>query len=120
MKFGDVLRELLEEQNLNQKQLADNLNISAGAVGNYVRNNREPDFETLKKIAQYFRVSIDYLLSYQIDESHDYRDYKILQIFHSLTEEQKEIYIEQGNLFIKSNNKKKEKSFSFMQDNKVI
>ena len=48
MKFGDILRELLEEKELSQKQLAEDLNISASAVGNYVRNNREPDFETLK------------------------------------------------------------------------
>ena len=52
MKFGDVLRELLEEQNLSQKQLAAELNISASALGNYIRNNREPDFEILKRIAR--------------------------------------------------------------------
>ena len=51
LRFGDILRDLLEERNLSQKQMAEDLNISASAVGNYVRNNREPDFETLKKIA---------------------------------------------------------------------
>lgn len=109
MKFGDILRELLEERNISQKKLAEDLNISASAIGNYVRNNREPDFETLKKIARYFHVSIDFLLSYQLDKQQDYRDTKILQIFHELTEDQKELYIEQGNLFIKSNHKKKQK-----------
>ena len=64
MKFGDVLRELLEEQNLSQKQLAAELNISASALGNYIRNNREPDFEILKRIARYFCVSTDFLLIY--------------------------------------------------------
>ena len=63
MKFGDVLRELLEERELSQKCLADDLNISSGAIGNYVRNNREPDFETLKKISGYFHVTTDYLLN---------------------------------------------------------
>ena len=48
MNFGDILRELLEDRDLSQKQLADALNISASAIGNYVRNNREPDFGTLK------------------------------------------------------------------------
>lgn len=109
MKFGDILRELLEERNISQKKLAEDLNISASAIGNYVRNNREPDFETLKKIARYFHVSIDFLLSYPLDKQQDYRDTKILQIFHELTEDQKELYIEQGNLFIKSNHKKKQK-----------
>lgn len=39
LKFGDILRELLEENELSQKQFAEALNISAGAVGNYVRSN---------------------------------------------------------------------------------
>lgn len=110
MKFGDILRELLEEQELSQKQLAEDLNISASAVGNYVRNNREPDYETLKKIAAYFRVSTDFLLNYEAEQEHHYLDHKILQIFHSLTEDQKELYLEQGKLFIKCNHRKKETS----------
>ncbi len=119
MNFGDVLRELLENSNLSQKKMAEDLNISASAVGNYVRNNREPDFETLKKIAGYFHVSIDFLLSYSMDNKHpDYRDQKLLQIFHTLTEEQKELYIEQGNLFIKSNQKKKQKLSSLGSENR--
>ena len=103
MKFGDVLRELLEEQNLSQKQLAAELNISASALGNYIRNNREPDFEILKRIARYFCVSTDFLLNYQLNSRSDYRDQKLLQIFHSLTDEQKDLFIEQGKLFIRSN-----------------
>ena len=79
MKFGDVLRELLEEQNLSQKQLAAELNISASALGNYIRNNREPDFEILKRIARYFCVSTDFLLNYQLNSRSDYRDQKLLQ-----------------------------------------
>ncbi len=119
LNFGDVLRELLENSNLSQKKMAEDLNISASAVGNYVRNNREPDFETLKKIAGYFHVSIDFLLSYSMDSKHpDYRDQKLLQIFHALTEEQKELYIEQGNLFIKSNQKKKQKLSSSGGENR--
>lgn len=119
MHFGDVLRELLENNNLSQKKLAEDLNISASAVGNYVRNNREPDFETLKKIAGYFHVSTDFLLSYSMDSHTDYRDQKLLQIFHTLTEDQKELYIEQGNLFIKNNQKKKQKLSSSGPQNKA-
>lgn len=120
MKFGDVLRELLEEQDLSQKQLADALNISASAIGNYVRNNREPDFETLKRIARYFSVSTDFLLNYRADSNSDYRDQKLLQIFHSLTEDQKDLYIEQGKLFIRSNSRKKIRLSDLNIDNAAI
>lgn len=120
MKFGDILRELLEEQDLSQKQLADALNISASAIGNYVRNNREPDFETLKKIARYFCVSIDFLLNYQPIWGDDFRDQKVLQIFHALTEEQKDLYIEQGKLFIRSNSRKKVRLSPLELDNAAM
>lgn len=120
MKFGDVLRELLEEQNLSQKQLAAELNISASALGNYIRNNREPDFEILKRIARYFCVSTDFLLNYQSNSRSDYRDQKLLQIFHSLTDEQKDLFIEQGKLFIRSNSRKKEKSSHLGFDSEAL
>ena len=55
MKFGDILRELLEENELTQKQLAQDLNIAPSTLGNYIRNIREPDFETLKIFATYFQ-----------------------------------------------------------------
>lgn len=120
MKFGDILRDLLEEHELSQKELAEDLSISASAVGNYVRNNKEPDFDTLKKIAGYFHVSTDFLLNYQGGEYLDYREPKLLQIFYSLTEDQKDLYLEQGKLFIKSNHKKKEKLSPLKSDNKAV
>ena len=64
MEFGDILRELLENNELNQKMLADELHISPAAIGNYVRGNRAPDYQTLKKIADFFHVSTDYLLDH--------------------------------------------------------
>ncbi len=123
MRFGDILRELLEERHLSQKNLADDLNISASAIGNYVRNNREPDFDTLKRLAAYFHVSTDFLLDYHEEPGENYQDHKILQIFHSLTDDQKELYIEQGKLFIKSNyqkNRKKTTLSHLSSNNKVI
>jgi len=111
---------LLEQHGLSQKQLADDLNISASAVGNYVRNNREPDFETLKEFAKYFHVSTDYLLNFQSGLHDDFRDQMVLQIFHSLTEDQKDLYMEQGKLFVKSNLKKKETSSISYTKNKAI
>lgn len=100
MKFGDILKDLLEERELTQKQMAEDLNISASAIGNYVRNNREPDFHTLKKIAAYFHVSTDFLLNYPVNEATTYQEQKILQIFRTLPEREKNLYIEQGRLLV--------------------
>ncbi len=54
MEFGDILRELLENNELNQKMLADELHISPAAIGNYVRGNQAPDYQTLKKSLIFF------------------------------------------------------------------
>ena len=64
MSFGDHLRTLLEERSMTQKELAHHLNIAPSTVGSYVQNTREPDFSTLKSLAAYFHVSIDYLLDF--------------------------------------------------------
>ena len=109
-KFGDILRKLLDVNGLSQKQLAAELNISPGAIGNYVRNNREPDYATLMSIAGYFGVTTDFLLDFHPNAGKDYRDKLLLQVFHRMTDEQKDLYIEQGKVFLRSNSKTKESS----------
>lgn len=59
--FGDVLKQLRIESRLTQKELGGILGISESTVGMYERNKREPDFETLESIADYFNVDMDYL-----------------------------------------------------------
>ena len=112
MRFGDILRNLLEERNLSQKQLSLDLNIAVSTLGNYIRNLREPDYETLKKIAAYFGVTTDYLLSHQSGPTVSPLENELLRIFRSLSEEQQELYVEQGKAFIVQNHKKGKSSLS--------
>jgi transcriptional regulator with XRE-family HTH domain len=61
--FAERLRSLREEKNLTQKDLAQILGLSSkSTITNYEKNDREPDYETLTKIAKYFEVSADYFL----------------------------------------------------------
>ena len=117
MKFGDVLRELLEEREITQKQLAKDLNIAPSTLGNYIRNIREPDFEILKTLASYFEVSTDYLLNYspEYKKSLTQEEQTLLHIFQALTTQQQEIYTEQGKAFIKQNQKNKKKPNNTLQ-----
>jgi len=63
MKFGDRLKQLREEKNVTQKELGNYLNISSRVIGYYESNDRFPKDEIiLNKIADYFDVSLDYLL----------------------------------------------------------
>ena len=106
MLFGDVLRGLLEEKRLSQKHFSEELKIAASTLGNYVRNLREPDYETLKRIADYFRVTTDYLLDHRNHQSKSRLDDELLRVFHSLSEDQQELYIEQGKVFLTQKSKK--------------
>ena len=103
MKFGDVLRALLDERNITQKQLAADLNIAPSTVGGYVQNSSEPDFRTLKLLAEYFGVTTDYLLDYQAGNTDSHDEDEILRIFRNLTSVQKTIFAEQGRVFIRHN-----------------
>lgn len=67
--LGGKLRDLRESKNITQTELAKNLNMTQGAYTRYENNARQPDYETLKKIANYFNVSIDYLLSNENDKT---------------------------------------------------
>ncbi|WP_312130800.1 helix-turn-helix domain-containing protein [Lysinibacillus capsici] len=60
--FGQKLAQLRKEKNLSQYKLAELMNFSRGQIANYEQGSREPDFETLERFADFFDVSIDYLL----------------------------------------------------------
>lgn len=107
MKFGDKLRTLIEERDITQKRLASQLNIAPSTVSSYVQNTREPDFATLKLLAKYFNVSIDYLLDYRTGYTSTRQEDELLRIFRCLSDEQKEVCIEQCKVFVKLNNREK-------------
>lgn len=100
MSFGAILRELLESSNTSYKTLANELNITSAAVGNYIHDAREPDFSTLKKIADYFNVTTDYLLERPAENLNDHSEDHILRIYRSLSDDNKNLLIGQGELLI--------------------
>ncbi len=58
------LRYLREKEALTQTSIAAALHIGQSTYNRYERGIREPDQETLKKIADYFHVSLDFLLKH--------------------------------------------------------
>ncbi|EAD5766071.1 transcriptional regulator [Listeria innocua] len=60
--IGDRLKETRISRNLTQKEVADKLNITIGAVSGYERGYREPNLTTLHKLADLYNVFVDYLL----------------------------------------------------------
>lgn len=62
-KFYNNLKYLRKSRSLTQQELADVLGISRQGYAKYENNLGEPDISTLIKIANYFSVSIDWLVS---------------------------------------------------------
>ncbi len=62
MKFPEILKYLRTTHNLNQVEFSKVIGVSRSTIGMYETGKREPDFETLEVIADYFNVSMDYLL----------------------------------------------------------
>lgn len=60
--FAKVFKDLRNNLKLTQQDLADKLGLSRSAIGMYEKGEREPDFETLELIADFFNVDMDYLL----------------------------------------------------------
>ena len=67
MAFAERLRVLRGNSGMTQWQIAQALNISRSAYAYYETGATRPDFDTLTRLAQIFRVSTDYLLG--VDEN---------------------------------------------------
>ena len=60
--LGKTIKELRIEEGISQRELGNRLNVCNQTVSFWESGQREPDLDTLLKIAKYFQVSTDYLL----------------------------------------------------------
>ena len=60
--FADRLKGCRKNINKTQREIADDLGITEGAYQNYELGKYEPKMVTLNKLADYFDVSVDYLM----------------------------------------------------------
>lgn len=60
--FSRVFKQLRTENKYTQQELAEKIGVSRSAVGMYETGERQPDFETLEVIADFFNVDMDFLL----------------------------------------------------------
>lgn len=69
--FPTRLRKLMEKRGITQKTLADAIKMRPQTVSLYTTGQSSPDVNALKKIAEFFNVSSDYLLGLAKDETPD-------------------------------------------------
>lgn len=75
--FGQRLKELRNERGISQNELSKHIGVSKSSVNMYERDEREPGFETLEAIADFFNVNMDYLLGRESRISADTASYEI-------------------------------------------
>lgn len=105
MAFGDRLLEILESKEISQKDFAITLNIAPTTLNGYIKNKRQPDFETIKSMAFILGVSIDYLfdfptngISFSIDEL------SMVEKMRKMSINQKQILVDLANSILKNSN----------------
>ena len=62
MTFGERLKILIDEKGLQQQEFASLFNLSKQAISGYINNYRTPNDDLKKKFADFFNVSVDYLI----------------------------------------------------------
>ena len=70
--FNEILKQLRNRDNLSQAELAQKLGVAKSTIGMYESGKREPDFETLESIADFFNVDMNFLLGRDGSENDHY------------------------------------------------
>ena len=80
MSFAERLQELREDKGISRKDLAASLNITVSALGMYEQGRREPNMEMLIRLADYFNVSLDFLVGRSFNEDETRRIMEALHL----------------------------------------
>lgn len=62
IKIKNIIKQLRKENKKTQEELAKAIDVSRSTIAGYETDKRKPDIDTLIKIANYFNVSVDFLL----------------------------------------------------------
>lgn len=109
IRIGDILKELRTEKELTQDNLAEFLNIKRQTYSAWERNKSTPDINTINSLADYYSVSIDYILG-RTDEKNPYEPETIAAHKEGDEWSEEELQsIEEFKEFVKARRKQKDK-----------
>ncbi|HHT7814565.1 TPA: helix-turn-helix domain-containing protein [Streptococcus suis] len=83
------LKELRTEAGLTQKEIAEKIHVGQNSYSNWENGNRKPTAEITSKLADFFKVPIDYLLG-NSEIRNPYEKSEFESLFDQLDDEQKE------------------------------
>lgn len=103
--FIKKLSILLEEKNITQRELAEKINVTEVTISRYLSGERSPRIEIVSKIAEFFGVSIDYLLGKGEMTNINTKDEWLMAFYQGytdLTEADKDVLMATFDAFIKA------------------
>jgi len=92
------LKLLRKEYGISQQRLAEAIHVSQPSINKYENHNIEPELDVLRRMADYFNTSVDYIIGHtdirrKIEHTSEYHlnqfEAEIITRFRSLTEEEK-------------------------------
>lgn len=94
-KFSIRLKELRDERGLTQEELSAKTGVSFPTISRYEKGHRdEPKLSILKALANFFNVSIDYLVGDSDTKDREFTPTEISKIFLSLEDDSKKILMD--------------------------
>ncbi|HDR7001371.1 MULTISPECIES: helix-turn-helix domain-containing protein [Bacillus cereus group] len=89
--FGRNLRNLRNLKGLSLNALGKELGVTGSAISSWELGNKEPNFDMLIKVANYFKVSIDYMLNHQVFDNEAQKKEVVSQLANEIYERYKNI-----------------------------
>lgn len=93
------LIDLRKQNKKTQSEIAKYLNLTTAGYNKYEINKTEPSIENLKKLADYYNVSLDYLVGREFASKYAYlteNEKNLLDIFREMTEDNQQVYYQEG------------------------
>ena len=81
VEMGLKISELLKQQNLSQKELAEKIDVTEATLSRYITGTREPKPEVLANIATALHTTSDYLLGI---ENEDYDHFQVCRMISNI------------------------------------
>lgn len=91
--FHERLAALRDKKGLSQKEIATRLGMARTTYSGYENGSREPDLKTLNKIAEFYEVNVDWLVTGTKTAMNE-EDKKLLKNFNKLNDKDQEYILE--------------------------
>ena len=91
MTFFERFELLLKTKGVSRSKFAEDLKIRTALISEWKKNGNLPNGETAIKIANYFDISLDYLLTGNLKNEFPDEDIALIVRYHNLSQEKKQV-----------------------------